>query len=264
MSDELRADLDGVIEQERRRFGGAHRGNETTLYVRAITPRRWARRAAFVVPALLVAVGVSVVAASRDDAALEPAAEVASASPMPTASADPDARPGEAGWTVGSLTIDPRVTARPVTESAGWVFAESQYCLALETFGRLRGGTDAPPGWHPGGFASSSGAVIDLHVREMPTAEAAAHYLRDLMPIARRCVEDLAAEWVDASVSRAEIAGVPGEAVRFEAAAGVLADESWRLWVHVDGATLVAAVAEPGAPAREADIVAAWLAGGPR
>ncbi|SEJ50493.1 hypothetical protein [Demequina mangrovi] len=266
MARDLHDELGGVLDDESRE-GTQRQTVDTDLYLRAVVASRSASRArrlaavACAVAAIAVAVAILTRPGDPVPAAPEPSPSAAAATgPL----AVPDARPGEAGWTVAGLTIDPRASARPSSMLVGAPFADSQFCLALDAFGRLLGGLDGTRAWHPGGFVTEAGATLDLHVRTFADARTVQEYLDEARAIARRCAVDLDGTRMEATVA-AEPGGAEGEAwLVFEVRVGELPAEVWRLRLQVDGATVVAAIVEPGAKDASRRIVEEWIAAGPR
>ncbi|WP_062526536.1 hypothetical protein [Demequina rhizosphaerae] len=257
MSEELHAALDEAADEERRSFEAEHRGDEVGLYLRAIAPRR---RARLLLPAVAAAVGAGMLGigflapgASEDEVPVG-----ASAGPTASVSPDPDARPGERGWTVQGMAVDPGATAAPLTAAIGDVATASSACPALETFGRLEGGSGWSTGVHVGAFVQTDGAANDVHVRGFENVEVAERYLGELKRIAERCDEALAEWGTVATVSRFALDAVEGEAV-FVSIGVRGTSETWRLWVHVRGSEAVAVVADPAAPDLGAAIIRAWV-----
>ncbi|MDN4475748.1 hypothetical protein QQX09_07755 [Demequina sp. SYSU T00192] len=262
MTEELGDVLDEVAGDEERAFAAAHRGDETGLYVRAIVPRR---RARWTVPALagVAAVGALGLAFALGPARDEAAPVGASAEAAATVAADPDAVPGEAGWSVGGLVVDPTASAGSLAAAVGDVSGTSSACPALETFGSLEGGSDWSTGVHVGAFVQDDGAANDLHVRRFENVEVASRYLGELKRIADTCAAAVAEWGTTATVLRHLIEGLDGEAVAVAMQVRGTRD-AWRLWVHVDGTEAVAVVADPGAPDLGAAIIRAWIHGARR
>ncbi|WP_062516873.1 hypothetical protein [Demequina gelatinilytica] len=260
LGDALADALDGA---DGRADKGPHAGVD--LYVRAVAATRSARRARWLAAAAGLAVAVTLaMSLSGDDGQGPAAAPSAAPAAAPRAVADPDARPGEAGWTVAGVTIDPRGAAEPIGPDSVLPHALSQYCLALDAFARLVGAVDGTEAWHPGAFVGVSGAALDLHVRTFDNARIAAEYVDEARVIGGRCVADLDARWVDATLTHSGGSDADDEALWLAVATGEGAVDAWRLRMQREGSTVVAAVAEPGATDRTLAIVRAWLRDGPR
>ncbi|WP_062318299.1 hypothetical protein [Demequina maris] len=263
MSDELREALEEAADDERRSFAADHRGEEAGLYLRAIVPRRRARRLVPAVAAVLAAsfIGVGMMASGpeRDDAA----PMGASASATASVESNPEAMPGERGWTVGGLAIDPGASAMTLSAAVGDVSGASSACPALEVFGRLEGGSDWSTGVHVGAFVRGDGAANDLHVRRFENVDVATRYLSELKRIADTCADALAEWGTVASVIRYRLDGLDGEVVAVAVQVRGSRD-AWRLEVYVDGVEAIAVVVDPGAPDLGTAIIRAWARGARR
>lgn len=261
MSAQLKDMLTSVADEQRARVDARRPETELDAYVRAIRPRRAARRAGLAATAL---VGVGLAGAGylvlgSPSRTVGPAVDT----PTPEATAlvpDPDAIAGEPGWTVAGAVIDPSARAMAIAEVAGAPAGESVACGAVDAFGRLEGGD----GWAPsvpqdlGAFVGRSGSATAVHLRSIGYAPDADAYLVNLKSIAETCAADLESAGVQAVVSRVAFTALPGEAVQVSIPAG---GSDWTLTVHVDGEAAIAIVADPGAEVTALDVIAAWVEG---
>jgi len=263
MTGQLRSMMDDLAGAEESRFNGEHRGDEATVYARAIAPRRAARRALEVTGGLAVvaAIGVGIFALAPRDDTLGPAVDTPAPSPTTSTTASPSATaggdqgasagalPGEPGWEIEGLTLDPEAVSQPPADTVAGPFAAAESCLALEPYSRLEGGRGAVDQAHLGGFAQNDWAVNDVYTRTFGAEGDAEAYADEFEQAAGACVEALDGTGMAADVSRVALTGLAGEAVTFWVQADGTQSETqrWTLWLHVTGTDAIAVVSDPGA-----------------
>ncbi|WP_062318295.1 hypothetical protein [Demequina maris] len=273
MSRQLRDMLGDVAGGHQAAFDDAHRGDDTSLYVRAIAPRRRVRRAAPLVTAAAVALilVVGVLGFGPQRSTVEPA----HTAPTPSASDEASAPertttgqqplPGQPGWAVDGLVLQPDAVAAAAAASLDGALADSPDCALLDSIGRLENAS--AEGWveatHVGAFMEATGATNDVRVAQFDSADSADAYVDLAAATARGCGRDLQATSLDVEVSRVGLTGVPGAALRVIVTDGELAadDGRWMLWLHVDGTDALAVVVEPGATDRAVAIIGDWVRG---
>ncbi|MDN4477240.1 hypothetical protein QQX10_04430 [Demequina sp. SYSU T00039] len=251
MTDDLTTMMLDSLDKEARRFDRAHPGSETTLYEKAIVPRRRIRRAAEAGVALAVAAAVAVGAHAlvQPRSTVEPAESAsATAVPLDEREWDPPGR-GLVGGAGADLFGSVAVTRE-----------EASGCVALDSSSRLDGRPDL--GGVPvalGGVAHGEGNVSAVVARDFDSADAAREYLDALTRAASACDGEADGE-IGVDAAEVGIQSLAGEGVRVLVSAGDGFGTSWRTWVHVQGSEALAVTAQPGAgEATTADIIIAWF-----
>ncbi|WP_296666468.1 hypothetical protein [Demequina sp.] len=266
MSEELRSMLARGARAEAARFDGEHVGGETTVYERAIAPRRTARRLIEIAGAFVVigAVGVGAYALFPGMGAQQPVtgssdgASSTSSAPTPPG----DQRSDGAAWTVDGINIDARSSAMPLSTFAGPALSASQSCLALAAFASLDGLGElgASAATHLGAFVGENG-VNDVTTRSFDTDASAQQYLDAAASQAAACSGELAGTDASVDVVRLGLLGIPGTAVRVRVTVDALSGAAWTMWLYADGSEAVSVVVEPGAADSALAIVTSMVLG---
>ncbi len=250
MTDWLTGLLLDSMHMESRRCAHDHQGEETSLYERAIGPRRRNRRLAQAAGGLaaagVVALGSYGLMLSHEGGG----------------TADP----------VSSLEIEQRVrdwdppdtvqtggSAAGLVETWGLGPDEAPACATLDDLARLEGLPRL--GGEPvgvGAVGAEGAAVSGVTARGFASAEDARAYLAEIDRAATGCQEQASGVGIEVDVKDLGIGAVPGDGVRVDVTGGT-SDGTWRAWVHVDGDEALAVVTEPGARDLAAQIIVAWF-----
>ncbi|WP_062529038.1 hypothetical protein [Demequina rhizosphaerae] len=250
MTDKLTGMLLDSLDKESRRFADQHRGDETSLYERAIGPRRRHRRIAQAAGGV-AAVGVVALGAYGF---VVPHGDDAVSNPSSNLEIERRARDWEPP---ADLQADG--SAAGLIETWGIAPDVAPACATLDELARLEG---LPwLGGEPvavGAVGAEDAAVGGVTARGFASAEDGRAYLEAIDRAAAGCREQGAQAGIEVEARDLGIGAVPGDGVRVDVTGGA-ADGAWVAWVHLDGDEAVAVVAEPGAEDLAAPIIAAWF-----
>lgn len=250
MTDNLTTMLLGSLDKESQRFAAEHGGDDTTLYERAIAPRRRARRlteaAGGLAVAGLVALGAYGLLLPRD--AVDPA---------PPATADTVELESREWDPPG--TLSPDETAATLVDTWDLDLDDAPACGELDSLARLEGRSDL------GGVPVAVGAIAGgdgvngVTARVFDSADAAAAYLDAVGEAAQGCQAEAAALGLGVDMAEVGLATVAGTGVRVDVASLDEPADTWRAWVHVQDDEALAVVVEPGAEDLAGATHVAWF-----
>ncbi|MDN4483766.1 hypothetical protein [Demequina lignilytica] len=252
MTDDLTTMMLDSLDKEARRFERAHPGSETTLYEKAIVPRRRIRRAAEagVALAVVAAVAVGAHALVQPRATVEPA-ESASATAVPL---------DEREWDLPG-TLDPLAEVTPLTTYWGIDDAWVPGCVVLDSLARLEGLDQLGGAPQPlGAIDDGNGGTHGIATRTFASPDEALDYLRQAAVAAEGCRTDGESVGLAVDVAEVGIQSVAGEGLRvgFTHPSDTFGS-GYSIWIHVDGAEAFAVAAEAPADRLAAQIITAWF-----